>query len=224
MNYSWDFRVILLYKAAFLAGTILTVKLTASSILLGTVGGVLLALGRLSPRLVFRWPSIAIIETFRALPLLVLLVWLYYCTPILFNVRPGAFLSAAIGMSINLAAFAAETFRAGIEAIPKGYVEAARALGMSQNQTMWRIILPQVTRQMLPPLLGLYITMLKLSSLASVIAVTELLHSANNVITKTFRPLEVYSTVAVIYILIVLPATFLSQRLESANFLERKDF
>jgi polar amino acid transport system permease protein len=124
-------------------------------------------------------------------------------------------LTAAIAMTVNLSAFAAVTIRSGLEAVPRGQNEAALALGMNPSQVLFRIVLPQTARVLLPNLLGLYITMLKLSSLASVIAVYELLHSANTVISQVYRPLEIYTVIALIYLILVLPMSYLSKRLES---------
>jgi len=222
MDYTWSFRTVWLFKEALLKGTAVTVELTFLAILFGTAAGVLLAFGRLSRLKIVCWPSVAFIELFRALPLLVLLVWLYFCLPIVSGVRISAFTTAAIALSMNLAAFAAETFRAGIEAIPRGQLEVARTLGMTPYQIRTRIVLPQAVRQMMPALVGLYVTMLKLSSLASVIAVGEVLHAANNIIANTYRPLEVYTAIALIYVALVLPATLLSQRLENKALFARK--
>jgi polar amino acid transport system permease protein len=220
VDYQWRFEIILLYKEAFLRGVAVTIALTIITISTGTVAGLALVLGRISPIRILSWSSMFVIEFFRALPLLVLLIWIYFCVPILFGVRISAFASAATGLSINLAAFVAETIRAGVESIPSGFTEAARALGMTKSQTMRRIILPQAVRQMMPALFGLYISMLKLSSLASVISVTELLHAANDVISQTYRPLEIYTTIAAIYVLLVLPGLIVSRKLESAALLK----
>jgi His/Glu/Gln/Arg/opine family amino acid ABC transporter permease subunit len=212
---------LLRFREALFHGALVTIELTLVCIVCGTVVGLLLALGRQSSLRVVKVVSVVVIEWFRALPLLVLLVWIYYCLPIVSGVRLSGFLSAALALSLNLAAFAAETFRAGIESIPAGYMEAARAVGFSKARAMRRIILPQVSRQMLPPLVGLYITMLKLSSLASVLAVQELLHAGSNIISATYRPLEVYTAIALIYVLMVLPGLWWSQNLETSVLLSR---
>ena len=117
----------------------------------------------------------------------------------------------------DLGAFVAETIRGGIEAMPSGYLESARALGMSHWQSMKRIIIPHTLRDTMPSLMNLYITLLKLSSLLSVIAVPELLHSANNIISQTYRPLEIYTSIAVIYLLVIIPLSLLSRRLETGT-------
>ena len=221
MTYQWNFDIIWQFREAFLHGAVVTLELTAITIVLGSVVGVVLALARLSNHTWVRWPAIGVIELLRGLPLLVLLVWIYFCAPILLGIRITAFQTAIVAMSLNLSAFAAETFRAGIQAIPPGYIEAARSLGLSVGQTMYRVILPQATRAMLPALVGLYVTMLKLSSLASVIAVVELLHVTNTAISQTYRPLELYTAVAAVYLMLVLPGVFLSSRLETGALFRR---
>lgn len=221
MNYDWHFESVWAYRAALLEGALISVQLTGLSIVVGTSLGVFLAFARGSRLRAVRWPTMVVIEILRALPILVLLVWLYYCLPILTGVRLSAFWTAVLGLSVNLAAFAAETFRAGIEAVPNGQLEVARSMGLTQWQIRTRIVLPQATRQMMPALVGLYVTILKLSSLASVIAVGELLHNANNIISVTYRPLEAYTAVALVYVAIALPVTMLSQRLETKALLSR---
>lgn len=197
------------YKGTFLSGLLMTLELTALASIFGSILGIPLAIGRLSNKRYLRYISIAYIEIFLALPLLVLLIWVYFALPIL--IKPlvlSGFWAAVIAMSLNLAPFVAETVRAGIESIPKGQFEAAIAVGMSTKQAFLRIIFPQAIRRVVPPLLTQYITTLKLSSLASVIAVYELVYSASNLISTTFRPMEVYTTVAIVYLMIILPLSF----------------
>lgn len=213
-EYRWSFHVIARYKEAFILGTITTLELTILCLVFGTLVGGIFAILRLSKFAPFRFLAAIYVEVFRAIPLLVLLVWLYYCLPILLGFKLNNFMTALVAMIVNLSAFAAETIRAGIESIPRGHSEAALGLGMSKRQVLFRIILPQASKVMIPNMLGLFITMLKLSSLASVIAVYELLHSANNVISQTYRPLEIYTVIALIYLIIVLPVSLFARRLE----------
>ena len=113
-----------------------------------------------------------------------------------------------------MAAFVAETVRAGLESIPRNQFESGLALGMTSRQVMLKIVMPQAVRNMIPNLMGLYITELKNSSLTSIIAVNELLHRSNILISETFRTLEIYTTVAVVYLIIILPLVYLSRRIE----------
>lgn len=212
--YHWDWSVIFRYKEVFVKGALITLGLTALVIIVGSLLGLVIGLMRKS-----RFPILPVfariyIELFRALPILVLLIWLYYVSPIVFGLQFSPFVTALIALSINLSAFVAETVRAAIESIPKTQFESGLTLGLSPTQTMFMIVLPQAYRSMLPNLLGLYITQLKNTSLASVIAVNELLHQANSVISNTYRPLEVYTAVAVVYLIIILPFTFIIAHVE----------
>lgn len=199
----------------------MTIELCALVLLAGTLLGLLLALLRGTKHPLISFPAVAIIELFRQIPLLVVLIWLYYVLPSV-NIVMSGFLVAFVGLSLNLAAYIAETIRAGIESIPKGQAESAIALGYSKMMTMRKIILPQVFQRILPNLMNLYINQIKLSSLASVIAVNEILHMGNIIISQTYRPLEVYTIVAVMYLLIIMPFVGISYLVEKKLNLERK--
>jgi polar amino acid transport system permease protein len=214
MEYGWDFRGLLRYREAFLSGTLITLKLTFWCIIFGTLLGGCIAFLRQRRTSLLRLIAGIYIEIFRALPLLVLLVWLYYCLPIISGLKFDNFTTALIAMSVNLSAFAAETIRSSVESIPKGQNEAGLALGLKSWQVFLRIVLPQAAKVMIPNMLGLYITMLKMSSLASVIAVYELLHTANNLISQVYRPLEIYTIIAMIYLIIVLPVAYYAGKIE----------
>ncbi len=213
--YDWDFRLVWHYRWVFLQGGWITLELSFLAIVLGTAIGTLLGLGRASRFLWMRLPISLYVELFLAFPVLVLLIWIYYCGPILFNVHLSSFWTAVVALTLSLSAFVAEIVRSGLKAVPKGQIEAARALGMTQIQALIYIEVPQALRVVMPPLLGMYISTLKLSSLASVIAVYELLHSAQNLITTTFRPLEVYTVVAAVYLIMLLPLILITRRIES---------
>lgn len=212
--YEWDFSIVWLHLDVFINGALITLALTFWSVIFGTVGGVLLGLGRLSRSRWIHFPAIGIIEVFLALPVLVLLVWIYFCAPML-GLSLSGFLTAVVSLSLSLSAFAAEVVRSGIAAIPSGQLEAGRALGMSRFQVLRKIVAPQALRIITPPMLGQYLTTLKMSSLASVIAVYELLHSAQNLISVTYRPLEVYTTIAIVYLIMILPISVLTRKLEA---------
>lgn len=203
--YDWNPRLLWLYSDALLEGALVTVLLALLTVVLGTVIGSALAFLRRSKIEIVSLGAGAFIALFRALPILVVLIWIYYVVPSVLGWAMSPFTAALIALSAHLAAFVAETVRSGIESIPRSQFESGLALGLTPFQTMRRIVIPQAVRTMLPNLLGLYITEAKNCSLASVIAVNELLHRANTVISDTFRPLELYTAVAVIYLLILLP-------------------
>lgn len=214
MSYSWRFDVIWTYKEVFLQGVVGTLLLTFLSMFFGLVAGLLLGMGRLSQRRVLRLSAGGFIEVFRDTPVLVQIVWVYYCIPILTGLRLSAFQSAVLALSIQASAYLGEVFRAGIESIDRGQTESARSLGMSHWQGMRRIVLPQGIRRMLPPMMNVFADFMKVSSLASIIGVWELLRQANNVITTTYRPLEAYTTVALIYFVLIFPVVFAAPRVE----------
>ena len=212
--YQWDWNVISQYKYVFLQGALVTLWLTLLVVVFGTILGVLVGMVRRSKAPFI--PTIAkiYIELFRAFPILILLIWFYYVAPIILGVQFSPFVTAVIALSISLSAFVAETFRAAVESIPKNQFESGITLGLSQMQTMFYIILPQALKNMLPNLLGLYVEQLKNTSLASVIAVGEVLHQASTISSTTYRPLEIYSVVAVIYLVLVIPFSVLASWVE----------
>jgi len=213
--YQWDWNVIGQYRYVFLQGALVTLWLTLLVVVFGTMLGVLVGLVRRSKAPLI--PAIAkiYIELFRAFPILVLLIWFYYVAPIILGIQFSPFITAVIALSISLSAFVAETFRAAVESIPKNQFESGITLGLSQMQTMSYIILPQALKNMLPNLLGLYVEQLKNTSLASVIAVGEILHQASAISSTTYRPLEIYSVVAVIYLVLVIPFSILASWVEN---------
>lgn len=212
--YQWNWNVVFQYKYVFLQGALTTLWLTFLAVIIGTILGILIGLVRRSSVPVFPIIAKIYIELFRALPILVLLIWLYYVSPILLGIQFSPFITALIALSVNLSAFVAETVRAGIESIPKNQFESGLTLGLSPARTMVYIILPQAIKNMLPNLLGLYVNQLKNSSLASVIAVNEILHRANSVISNTYRPLEIYTAVAITYLILIIPFSLLASWVE----------
>lgn len=212
--YEWQWGLIILYRDVFLEGALFTLFITILVVIFGTIIGFGLAFLQLRKYPFFSILSKIYIDIFRALPVLVLLIWIYYVAPILFGLKFSAFTTVVIALSINLAAFVAETVRAGIESIPDTQYESGLALGMSYRQVIIRIIFPQAITNMIPNLIGLYINELKNSSLASVIGVNELLHRSNILISETFRPLEIYTAAALVYLIMILPSTYWSNKIE----------
>lgn len=222
-HYDWDFWVLWKHLPALLSGMLVTLSLTLITIVVGTLVGTALALALSQRRMAWlRISMAAIVELLRALPLLVLLVWLYYFLPAWFGFGLTAFETAALALSLNLAAFVADLLRAAIRAVPTSQVEAGLAVGLTPRQVAQLIVLPEAFRASLPGLVALYITMFKMSTLASVIAVAELLHVGNTIITNSYRALEVYTGIAVLYLLVLVPASIAARRLERSRFFLRR--
>ena len=213
--YDWQWNIIVQYKQVFIEGTLITLWLTLLVIIAGTVLGLGIALMRRSELVLVPEFARAYTELFRGLPILVLLIWIFYVVPLLFGIRLSPFIAGWLGLSFSLSAYVAETIRAGIESIPRNQYESGITLGLRPSQVLAHIILPQAFRNTLPSLLSLYIESLKNSSLTSVIAVTELMYRSNGIISNTYRPLEIYSAVAAIYLIIVIPVTMLAGMIEN---------
>jgi polar amino acid transport system permease protein len=206
---------------AMAEGAEITLKLTLISGLAGLVIGVLTGMFRLSSRALVRLPATFYIWVTRGTPLLVQILFAYNALPLLLRpLWPEAqqaltpYWAAFIALSFNVGAYNAEVVRAGIQAIPKGQWEAAWSLGLSPADVMRFIILPQALRIVVPPLVNNVVALLKDSSLASVITLTELALSGQRIISATFRPVEVYLAVAAIYLLLTTVLTQFTNRLE----------
>lgn len=220
--YEWDFGWVWTYRKALFDGLMVTLWLNAVILVAGSLLGLFVAFARSSRRLFVCVPAIIFIDIFRALPVLVGLIWVFFCMPILLGeTRISPELSAIIVLSLNLSAFVAEIVRTGFEAVPGSQTESAQACGLSHWQTLRYIVLPIAVRSMIPPLVGQYINTIKLSVLASVIAVPELLHKTTDIISQVYRPLEFYTVLAIIFLIILLPGTILSRQLETGAYLRR---
>ncbi|MFI5013538.1 MAG: amino acid ABC transporter permease [Hyphomicrobiales bacterium] len=196
---SLDWSVVWQFRGALLEGTLVTVALTFATMLLAVPGGILLALMRMGR---FKLPALlsaSFVEFFRNLPLILLVYWAYYVMPILVGVTLSAFTTGLVALSLNVSAYNAETFRAGIGSVRKGQTEAALALGMSRWQAMREIILPQAARRVLPVLASTWVSLFKDTSLVSVIAVGDLAYNAMQARSQTFRVLEMLTAMAAIY-------------------------
>jgi polar amino acid transport system permease protein len=196
------------------AGLGLTLQLSLAAIALSVSMGVLLALATLARSRPLRWLGRGYIECFRAVPLLVLLLWVYYGLPVVSGLQLDAFLAGVLALALSDAAFEAEVFRAGLQSVPKGQREAAKALGLSSWVTFRFIIVPQAIRLILPALGNQFVYVLKMSSLVSVIGLQELTRRANELNVTEYRPLEIYSLLVLEYLLLILATSWLVRRLE----------
>ncbi|WP_299561442.1 amino acid ABC transporter permease [Enterovirga sp.] len=214
MDYTWHFQVVWDYRMVFVRGALVTAQITFWAVVIGLLLGLPLGLMRRSEMRLVRAPAAGFIELFRSTPALVQLVWIYYSLPILTGLQMSSVVSVSIGLGLHAAAYFAEIFRAGVNSIGRGQWDAARAIGMTYSQAMRRIVLPQAVRRMVPPFINEFASLIKLTTLGSALAVDELLHEANNLINNTYRPLEIYTVLAVAFAVLIYPIIFFSQRLE----------
>jgi polar amino acid transport system permease protein len=214
MHYQWDFAFLWRYAPLFWRGVLVTLGYTAATIFLGLIIGLLVGLGRITRSKLLNVPLIAFIEVFRCTPLLVQIVWFYYALPVLLGIQIPATVAAIMTLSCYTGVFYAEIFRGGIVSIEQGQWDAARAIGLKRWHVMRLVILPQAIRRMIPPFVNQSITQLKNTSLVSTIAVPDLLYNGQLITADTYRPLEVYTVVAVIYFALLFPSTLLAQEYE----------
>ena len=214
MDYQWDFSAIIAYKALLLVGLQNTVILGVTCLVLGLFFGIFVGAARYSRNPVFYWPSTVFVEVFRNTPVLVQIIWFFFAFPIISPFEINAFTAAALGLTLNTTAFSSEIYRAGIQSIDRGQWEAAKALGIGYIDQMRRIIMPQAVKRMLPAFMNRAVELMKMTSLASVIAYGELMHQAKTISTIAFNPIEMYSAVALLFFALIYPAALLVQRFE----------
>ena len=197
----------------FASGFGVTILLSVISAITSILAGLVIALLRLygprwlAPLLVFY------VDTMRSIPVLVVLVWISFAFPILAGVTFPPFWAALVGLTLHIAAYAAEIIRAGIESIRPGQTRAGLALGMSRAQILRKIVLPQATIRMLPAFGSVLTMAIKDTAIATVIAVPELMHRAETVAGQSYRPVEVFTFVMVLYFLLLFPVTRVVDRL-----------
>lgn len=212
--YQWDFGVLWSYRSLVGVGLAYTVGYTILCVVLGLIVGTVVGLGRLARSRFATWPLIFYVEVFRCTPLLVQLVWFYYALPVLLGISMSPALAATLTLSLYGGAFYTEIIRAGVLSIDPGQWDAGRALGLGRLALMRKIILPQALKRMLPPLMNQSIIQLKNTSLVSVLAVPDLLYQGQVVTAAIYRPLEVYTMVALVYFAVLFPLTLAVQGLE----------
>jgi polar amino acid transport system permease protein len=212
--YNWDFAFLWHYRYLVVVGLGITIAYTIVTIAVGMVIGLLTGLLRLSSNKFITLPLTAYVEVFRCTPLLVQIIWFYYAFPVIVGIDIPAVVAAGMVLSLYTGAFYAEIVRGGVNSIEKGQWDAARAIGLHYVQMMRLVILPQAFRRMIPPFMNQSITQLKNTSLVSTIAVADLLYQGTIITAATYRPLETYTMIAVLYFAVLFPLTLLAQRVE----------
>jgi His/Glu/Gln/Arg/opine family amino acid ABC transporter permease subunit len=198
-----------------ISGFWLTISISLTSILISLISGFLVAILGFSKNKFLRIINRIYIEFFRAIPLLVLLLWIYYGLPVVFGLTIGAFAAGVISLSLSDSAFEAEIFRAGIQSVSIGQKDAAKSIGLNKYQEMKFIIFPQAVRVILPAIGNQFVYVLKMSSLVSIIGLADLTRKANELVVTVYRPLEIYSFLVIEYLFLIIIISYLIRKLES---------
>ena len=220
-DYEWGWNIIdpsnidVLTNLKFLiSGITITIYISVISIILAMIIGLIVALPSLSNNKFLSYFNIAYVEIVRAIPLLVLILWIYYGLPIMTGISFSPFVSGVIALTISESAFQAEIFRAGINSINKGQYEVANSLGMNFWKKMRLVILPQAIKVVLPALGNQFVYVLKMSSLVSIIGIADLTRKANELVVTTYRPLEIYTFLILEYLILILIVSYFVRKLE----------
>ena len=214
MNHNWNFDAVWANPEALLAGAAGTLRIFAICLVLGLSLGLLVGLGRYAKRQWIYLPASAFVEFFRNTPVLVQILWFYFALPMLVPFEISPLMAAALGISLNSAAFSGEIFRAGIQSIERGQWEGAQALGMTHAQAMRRIVLPQAVKRMLPALTNRAIEIFKMSTLASAVAYVELLQQGKLIASLNYNPIEAYTVIALLFFIFLYPLVQATYALE----------
>ncbi|MBA5203037.1 amino acid ABC transporter permease [Pectobacterium aroidearum] len=214
MHYQWDFSLVWDNLPVLLKGLGVTLELWLLAGVLGTVLGLVFGLFRVFGKRWLSLPARVFVEIFRNTPVLIQLIWFYYAFPVLVGIQFSTFAAAALALTLYSAAYCTEIFRAGLQSIDHGQWEGAKALGMRQAVILRRVVLPQVVRNMLPALTNRMIELAKVTSLASILAVNELMYQGRLLSSTYYRPLEILTVVALLYFILIWPGSYLAARLE----------
>lgn len=217
-QFRWD---IVWHNLPFLlSGLQMTLVISAVSLALSIVLGLVIAVMDLSRFWPLRLIATGFGELIRNTPILVQLLWVYYVLPMVFGIQIDAFAASVLGLTVYASAFIAEVYRAGIQSVPIGHREAAQVLGLTPVQSFVRIVMPQAIRAILPPMAANFVQLIKYSSLASVLSVAEVTRRGMELSSSTFRPLEIFSFIALVYFVICWPLS-LSIRVWERRLRER---
>jgi len=197
-----------------LSGLTTTMYISIISIVISILIGLLIAIPSLSKNKFLTYLNIGYVEIVRAIPLLVLILWIYYGLPIMTGISFSPFVSGIIALSISESAFQAEIFRAGINSIKKAQWEAGSSLGLGFFRKLRLVILPQAVKNILPAIGNQFVYVLKMSSLVSIIGIGDLTRKANELVVTTYRPLEIYTFLILEYLVLILIVSYLVRRLE----------
>lgn len=205
MDYQFNFTFLNGNLGALWDGLKVTLELSLMANALGLALGFLLCMMAMSSIAIIRWPTKLFIEFFRCTPVLLQIIWFYYCVPMMFNLFLDPIYMGFLALGLNLAAFNAEAYRAGVQAVPREHHDAGIALGLNNVQQTLYVVLPQAVRSALPVLMTNGIAILQQTALVAIVAISDLMYVGKNIATETYRPLETYSLIALIYFALSLP-------------------
>ena len=198
-----------------ISGLNVTLIISVLSIFFSLVIGLLISLLGLGKNKFLKVFNRTYIEVFRSIPLLVLLLWVYYGLPIVVGISLSPFIAGIVSLALSDSAFEAEVFRAGIQSIPKGQRDAARSIGLNKYQAMRLVIFPQALRVILPAIGNQFVYVVKMSSLVSIIGLADLTRKANELVVSVYRPLEIYTFLVIEYLVLILVISYLVRKLEN---------
>jgi polar amino acid transport system permease protein len=213
LTYHWNFGAVWKYREKFLQGWLLTIAISLASLVLSTVIGLCFALARRARLVPLRYLSILYVELIRSTPLLVQILVFFYVVADAFGVQ-NRYVVGVLVLSLFAGAYISEIIRAGIESVGQSQLESARAIGLTRAQTYRYVIFPQAMRQTLPPLAGQFVSLIKDSSLLSIIGISEFTLNAQQINATTYSTLESYLPLAVGYLVLTLPLSLWTKRLE----------
>jgi len=196
------------------SGMGVTIYISVISIIISMILGFIVAIPSLAKNKFLTYINIGYVEIVRAIPLLVLILWIYYGLPIMTGLSFSPFVSGIIALAISESAFQAEIFRAGINSIKKSQWEAGSSLGLTFYKRLRLVILPQAIKNILPALGNQFVYVLKMSSLVSIIGIADLTRKANELVVLTYRPLEIYTFLILEYLILILIVSFFVRKLE----------
>jgi polar amino acid transport system permease protein len=217
--YKWNWPDVWVYRALFVKGWLVTLAISAVSLVTSSLIGVLFALLRRTPVLPLRYLARIYVETIRGTPLLVQILLFYYFIGTAFHME-NIYVAGVLILSVFSGAYISEVIRSGIESVGQSQLDSARAIGLTTPQTYRHVIFPQAIRQILPPLAGQFASLIKDSSLLSIISISEFTFNAQNVSSYTYSTLESYLPLALGYLVLTLPISLWTQSLERRNRFE----
>ena len=197
-----------------LSGLTTTIYISLISIIISMILGLIIAIPSLAKNKILTYINIGYVEIVRAVPLLVLILWIYYGLPIMTGISFSPFVSGIIALAISESAFQAEIFRAGINSIKKAQWEAGSSLGLNFFKRLRLVIFPQAIKNILPAIGNQFVYVLKMSSLVSIIGIGDLTRKANELVVTTYRPLEIYTFLILEYLVLILIVSFFVRKLE----------